>query len=67
MSIENGARFLRRLRSDANLRQQVRTLGQEPFEALSAAAGASCSATEVVAAMAREMEGERFHEPYHEG
>lgn len=67
MSIENGARFLRRLRSDANLRQQVRTLEDQPFEAITAAAGSSCSAAEVVAAVAREIEGERFHEPYHEG
>jgi hypothetical protein len=67
MSIENGARFLRRLRSDAELRKQVRTISEAPFESLSAAAGASCSASEVVAAIAREIEGERFHEPYHEG
>ena len=67
MSIENGARFLRRLRSDASLRQKVRTISEEPFEDLSAAAGSSCSAAEVVAAITREIEGERFHEPYHEG
>ncbi len=67
MSIENGARFLRRLRSDAALREKVRTTGNEAFEAISAAAGSSCTAAEVVAAMAREIEGERFHEPYHEG
>ncbi len=67
MSIENGARFLRRMQSDPKLREQVRVIGDEPFEALSAAAGASCSAAEVVAAIAREIEGERFHEPYHEG
>ncbi len=67
MSIENGARFLRRLRSDAGLREKVRKVGDERFEAISAAAGASCTAAEVVAAIAREFEGERFHEPYHEG
>ncbi len=67
MSIENGARFLRRLRSEAGLRQQFRQLSDEPFEALTAAAGSSCTAAEVVAAIAREIEGERFHEPYHEG
>ena len=67
MSIENGARFLRRLKEDAKLRATVRRIGDQPFEAISAAAGASCSAAEVVAAMAREFEGERFHEPYHEG
>ncbi len=67
MSIENGARFLRRLRSDAGLRHKVRNIGQESFESLSATAGSSCTAAEVVAAIAREIEGERFHEPYHEG
>ena len=67
MSIENGARFLRRLRSDAGLRKKVRTVGDEAFETISAAAGSSCTAAEVVAAIAREFEGERFHEPYHEG
>ena len=67
MSIENGARFLRRLRSDAGLRKKVRTVGDEAFETISAAAGSSCTAAEVVAAIARELEGERFHEPYQEG
>ena len=67
MSIENGARFLRRMQADPKLREQVRVIRDEPFEAISAAAGASCSAAEVIAAMAREIEGERFHEPYHEG
>ena len=67
MSIENGARFLRRLRSDADLREKVRVIGDEPFESISAGAGSSCSAAEVVAAIAREIEGERFHEPFHEG
>ena len=67
MSIENGSRFLRRMRADADLRAKVRSIGEQPFEALSAAAGASCSAAEVVAAIARELEGERFHEPYHQG
>lgn len=67
MSIENGARFLRRLREDKALREQVRQVSAEPFESVTAAAGASCSAAEVVAAIARELEGEHFHEPYHQG
>lgn len=67
MSIENGARFLRRLREDGRVRARVRTIGAEAFEAISAELGASCTAEEVVAAIAREIEGERFHEPYHEG
>jgi len=67
MSIENGARFLRRLREDDKLRARVRTIGHETFQAISADLGASCTAAEVVAAIARELEGEQFHEPYHEG
>ena len=67
MSIENGARFLRRLRNQPSLRAQVREIGDQPFETLSAEAGASCTAAEVVAALAREIEGESFHEPYHDG
>ena len=67
MSIENGARFLRRLRGDRDVRARVRTVGSVTFEAISAELGASCTAEEVVAAIARELDGERFHEPYHEG
>lgn len=67
MSIENGARFLRRMREDDKLRARVRTIGPDTFETISAELGASCTAAEVVAAMARELEGERFHQPYYEG
>jgi len=67
MSIENGARLLRRLRADTSVRQRLRTMSAQPFEQISAELGASCTAAEVVAALARELEGERFHEPYHEG
>ena len=67
MSIENGARLLRRLRSDANARQRLRMIGAEKFEDITAELGASCTAAEVVAALAREIEGEEFHAPYYEG
>jgi len=67
LSIENGARLLRRLRSDAGARQKLRVIGTEKFEDISAELGASCTAAEVVAALAREIEGEAFHAPYHEG
>jgi hypothetical protein len=67
MSIENGARLLRRLRDDGTARERVRAIGNETFEEISADLGASCTAAEVVAALAREIEGERFHEPYHQG
>jgi len=67
MSIENGARLLRQLRDNGTVRERLRTIGGESFEAISAELGASCTAAEVVAALAREIEGERFHEPYHEG
>ena len=67
MSIENGARLLRRLRTDPGARQRLRVISTENFEDISAELGASCSAAEVVAALAREIEGEEFHAPYHEG
>jgi len=67
MSIENGARLLRRLRTDADARQRLRVIGSDRFEDVTAELGASCTAAEVVAALAREIEGEEFHAPYHEG
>ena len=56
MSIENGARFVRRLRGDAELRAKVLRAGDAGFQNLTAAAGASASAYDVVAALARELE-----------
>ena len=57
MSIENGERFIRALESDAKLRDSVRAAGAEGFLEVSAAAGASCSAYDVVAALLRQLEG----------
>ncbi len=56
MSIENGERFIRFLREDPALREQVRAGGSERFEQVSAEAGASCRAYDVVAALVREMD-----------
>ncbi len=56
MSIENGERFIRFLRENPALREQVRAGGNASFEQLSAAAGASCRAYDVVAALVREMD-----------
>jgi hypothetical protein len=56
MSIENGARFARLLRQDQTLRERLREEGEERFEDISAAAGASCTAFEFVAAMLRDMD-----------
>jgi hypothetical protein len=56
MSIENGARFVRMLRQDPALRERVRAGGEQAFEEISAAAGASCTAFEVAAAMLRDMD-----------
>lgn len=67
MSIENGARLLRRLHSDPQARQRLRAIGAEKFEDITAELGASCTAAEVVAALAREIEGEALYAPYHEG
>ena len=57
MSIENGERFIRALKADQALRDQVRAEGRDDFTAISAAAGASCDAFDVVAALLRQMEG----------
>ena len=57
MSIENGERFIRALKSDQALRDRVRAEGRENFTAVSAAAGASCDAYDVVAALLRQIEG----------
>lgn len=56
MSVENGERFIRLLKSDPELREKVRQEGWEHFLDVSAAAGASCTTFEVVAALIREIE-----------
>ena len=58
MSIENGARFIRRLREDATLRQKVLSEGGAGFLSTSAGAGASASAYDVVAALTKQIEAE---------
>lgn len=57
MSIENGERFIRALKADQALRDRVRAEGRSNFTAISAEAGASCDAYDVVAALLRQMEG----------
>lgn len=56
MSIENGERFIRFLRENPQLREQVRAGGSARFEQITAEAGASCHAYEVVAALVREID-----------
>lgn len=56
MSIENGERFIRALESDESLRDKVRAAGSDGFLEVSAEAGASCSAYDVVAALLRQIE-----------
>lgn len=58
MSIENGARFIRRLREDPALRQKVLSGGSDAFLQASVAAGASASAYDVVAALTKQIEAE---------
>ncbi|MDH3643279.1 MAG: hypothetical protein OES38_14350 [Gammaproteobacteria bacterium] len=58
MSIENGERFIRFLKSDPKLREQVKEEGWERFQDVSAEAGASCTTYEVVAALIREIEND---------
>ncbi len=57
MSIENGERFMRLMKSDQALRNEVKTDGRTNFTAISAKAGASCDAYDVVAALLRQLEG----------
>jgi len=57
MSIENGERFIRALKSDEALREKVRAAGNEGFLEVSAGTGASCSPYDVVAALLRQIEG----------
>ena len=57
MSIENGERFIRALQADRALREKVRTEGRSNFTVISAEAGASCDAYDVVAALLRQIEG----------
>ena len=57
MSIENGERFIRALRADQVLRDKIKAEGRDNFTAISAAAGASCDAFDVVAALLRQIEG----------
>ncbi|MBM4202569.1 MAG: hypothetical protein FJ194_00265 [Gammaproteobacteria bacterium] len=56
MSIENGERFLRLLKNNAQLREQVKKHGPAAFETLSASSGASSTSWEVVVAAIREIE-----------
>jgi hypothetical protein len=62
MSVENAERFVRFLREDAELRSKVNTAGWEAFQEVSAAAGASCTTFEVVAALIREMDADTYGE-----
>ena len=53
MSIENADRLLRFMDRDSRLREKVRTAGVDGFEDVAAQAGASCTAYDVVCAIAR--------------
>ncbi len=55
MSVENGARFIRLLESDPDLRQKVSEPGVSVFLDHSASAGAFCTPYEAVSAMIRSM------------
>jgi hypothetical protein len=59
VSIENAERFLRRLEGNAELQERVRRAGPDGLEAVTAEAGASCTAYELVCAVTRGMAGAR--------
>ncbi len=58
MSVQNGERLIRFLRSDSRLREKVKDAGWEKFQDVTAEAGASCTTYEVVAALIREIEND---------
>lgn len=55
MSIENAERLIRFVQADKKLREKVATAGAENFEEVTAIAGASCTAYDVVCAMIRSL------------
>lgn len=57
MSIENGERLIRMMKADPELAQRVAGAGADRFEEVSAEAGASATAYDVVAALVRELHG----------
>lgn len=57
MSIENGERLIRMMKTDPELAARIAAAGPEQFEQLSEEAGASATAYDVVAAMVREFQG----------
>ncbi|MCC5872094.1 MAG: Nif11-like leader peptide family natural product precursor [Gammaproteobacteria bacterium] len=59
MSIENAERLLRFIEQDEALRSKVNEAGPENFEAVATAAGASCTAYDVVRAVLRKP-GEKW-------
>ena len=60
MSIENGERLIRMMKTDPDLAERIAAAGNpDQFEQLSEEAGASATAYDVVAAMVREIRGTR--------
>jgi hypothetical protein len=57
MSIENGERLIRMMRENPDLAEQVAHAGPADFEEVTAAAGASATPYDVVAALVRELHG----------
>ena len=58
MSIENGERLIRMMKTDPDLAERLAAAGDpDRFEQLSEEAGASATAYDVVAAMVREIQG----------
>lgn len=51
MSVENAERLIRFMKSDPALQHKVKAAGPDKFEDVTAEAGASCSAYDVVCAV----------------
>ncbi len=60
MSIENGERMIRMLKENETLRSAIKERGQTEFETVSAEAGASATAFDVVAAFIRSIENDEY-------
>jgi predicted ribosomally synthesized peptide with nif11-like leader len=56
MSVENAERFIRFMKEDPALQQKVKMAGPEKFEDVTAEAGASCSAFDVVCAVVDDVQ-----------
>jgi predicted ribosomally synthesized peptide with nif11-like leader len=56
MSVENAERLIRFMKADPDLQRKVKMAGPDRFEAVTAEAGASCTAYDVVCAVVDDLQ-----------